>query len=622
MGAWLYRLLLHLWPPTARREYGEEMLRVVEEHRAELGVRLGPVAGMRFWVREYVALVRGRDARTTIGGGGGGMRSYLDGLAQDLRQAARTLLRRPGFAAVAALTLALGIGASTSIFSAIHAVLLRPLPFDEPDRLVVVIEENRATGELGNGVSAANMADLAAASQLLSHAAAGDPYSYDLQVEGRAESLRAWWVAEGFVDALGVPPVEGRAFTPEDYTSGEPVVMLSHASWTDRFGADPEVVGGSLVLDGREWTVIGILPSRLQYPEEVEVWTPRPPQPYDGPGRAGGYMAGVARLAPGATLARARAEVAQVARSIEEANPSTAADLGFRLIPVREYLFGDVRTPLFVLAGAVGLVLLIACANVAGLLVARGLERSREFAVRDALGASRGRMIRLMGAEAGLLAFAGGLVGIGLTYAGVGVIRSLAPDLPRIETLSVNGAVLAFAVAATTAAALLSGLLPALRMGRSEPTEALRDGGRGLSSSRSGIRLRNRLVVLEVAGAMVLLVGAGLLVKSFARLLDEDLGFEPEHRLAVQTFAYGYDGDGRVRFVNAAIENMMAIPGVDSVALTTSVPTSNDGMLASIDVDLAFKIAGQAPPPPGQEPRAWATWVSQGLFEVLGQPVV
>jgi len=622
MGTGFYRLLLRLWPRAARREYGAEMIRVVEEHWEEVRPTLGPAGRVRFWMRQYVALVRGRGARTTIGGGDGGMRMLLDGLGHDLRQAGRTLLRRPGFSLVAALTLGVGIGASTSIFSAIHAVLLQPLPFGDPERIVVIVEEDRETGELRNGTSAANMLDLSRGSRLLEHAAAADPYSYDLIVDDRAESLRAWWVAEGYLETLAPDLVLGRPFTPEEYASGEPVTLLSHHSWVNRFGADPDLVGSELELDGREWTVIGVLPPEFDFPERAEMWTPRPEQPYDMPGRASAYMSGVARLAPGVTLEQARAEADRVARSIEEGSPGTAADLGFRLTPIREHVFGDVGTPLWILAGAVALVLLIACANVAGLLVARGLERTREFAIRDALGASRGRILRLMGAEAGLLAAVGGVLGMALTFVGVGAIRRLAPELPRIETIGVNTSVLGFALAATTLAAALSGLLPALRLRGTNASTALREGGRGGSASRGGIRLRNRLVVLEVAGAVVLLVGAGLLVKSFAVLMEEDLGFEPENRLALQTFAYGYEGDGLGRFVTGTIENMMAIPGVDSVALTTSVPTADDGVLAAIDIDTPFSIRGRAEAPEGRAPRAWTTWVSQGLFEVLGQPIV
>ncbi len=620
MGMRLYRILLRAWPRAAREEYGDEMLDVVGRQWAEVGPALGPVGRARFWLRQYTALVRGRGAATTRGGGQEGMKTLLEGFRHDVRQALRTLLRRPGFSLVAALTLGVGIGASTSIFSAIHAVLLRPLPFGDSERMVVIVEQNRATGELGNGASAQNVFDLSEGAELLQYAAVADPYSYDLQVEGRAENIRAWMVAEGFLESLGVRPVLGRLFTAEDFISGDPVLLLSEASWVERFGADPDIVGSEIVLDGQARVVLGIMPSRLQFPGEVEVWTPRPPQPGDPGSRTAAYMPGVALLTPGASLEQAQAEADRIARSIEEAFPAAATDLSFRLTPVREYLFGDVRTPLWILAGAVGLVLLIASANVAGLLVARGLERAREFAVRDALGASRGRLIRLMGSEAGVLALSGGVLGVALTYGGVAVIRGLAPDLPRIETLGVNGPVLAFALGATTVSALLAGLLPALRFAR--PATALREGGRGQSSGRSGIRLRNRLVVLEVAGALVLLVGAGLLVQSFANVLDEELGFDPENRFALQVFAYGYEGNERVQFVNTAIENMMAIPGVDSVALTSNVPTSDDGVLAALDIDIPFTLEGRALPTPGQEPRAWTVWVSQGLFEVLGQPVV
>ncbi len=624
MGLRLYRRLVRWLPAAARAEYGEEMTRVVAEHWRATTSSVGAFGALMFWLRQYLALAVAARAFSERRAEGGRMGGFIEGITRDLKQAARALWNRPGFTAICALTLGVGIGASTAVFSAVNAVLLRSLPLEDPDRIMVIRQMDRRSGELSEGVSAANTHDLADASRHLEHVAVAEPYSLDLQVDGRAESLSVWLVAEGFMEALGTKPILGRSFAPDDYVAGRgAVVLLGHASWIARFGGDPGIVGTTLALDGDDYTVVGVLPEEFRYPDEAELWAPRAPQPRDRNGRAAAFMAGIGLLAPGVTLAQAEQEVAGIARSLEDAYPQFNANLGFALVPIRDFLFGDVRTPLWVLAGAVGLVLLIACANVAGLLVARGVERGREFALRDALGATRWQRLRLMTFEAGLLATLGGGLGIALTYGGVALIRSLGPDhLPRFDQLSVDGPVLLFALGAALLSALVSGVAPALRFSRSDTARGLREGGRGASEGVGGIRLRNRLVVLEVAGAMVLLVGAGLLGKSFTVLLDQDLGFEPNNRLAIQVFAYQYPDDGLVQFVNQAIENMEAIPGVDRIALTSSVPTADDGILAAIGIDLPFTIQGRPPPPAGQEPQASVIWVTDGLFDVLGQPMV
>jgi putative ABC transport system permease protein len=552
----------------------------------------------------------------------------MDGLRQDVRQAARTLLHRPLFTAVAAGTLALGIGSSTALFSAVHAVLFRELPYRAPDRIVAVFHENRETGERGDGLSAANARDLLERSERLSAVAVAEPWSWDLLADGRAEALRGWVVSPGFFRAVGVEPRLGRTFLPEEYgESGEgaPVVLLGHGAWTRRFGADPAVVGGTIRLEGRAVTVVGVLPAEFALPGDAELVGPRPWQAYDGPSRSADYMAGFARLAPGATLEQARAEVDRLARSLSSAYPGTNATTRFRLVPLREHLFGDVRTPLLVLLGAVGFVLLISCANVAGLILARGAERRREYALRGALGASAGRLVRHVAAESVLLAALGCILGIGLARAGVEVIRTLGPDhLPRIGELTLDGTVLAFAVAASALSALLGGLAPSLRLSRPDLGGMMREGGRGAPGSRSSLTLRNRLVMGEVAAAVVLLVGAGLLLKSFTVLLDQDLGFDPEDRVALQVFAYGYGEEGRMtlaEFVDGVMVRLEALPGVEGVALTSSIPGATDGALAAIDVDLPFLVAERAPPPRGQEPRAWSNQVSPGFLEVMEIPV-
>ena len=544
----------------------------------------------------------------------------MEGLSHDVRHALRGLWKHPGFAMVTAITLALGIGSSTAIFSAVHAVLLRDLPYAAPDRILVVFHTNRENGERGAGLSPANARDLVERSTRLSAVAVAEPWGADVLVDGRAESLRAWAVSEGFFDAIAVEPALGRLFAPEEYVvGGDPVIVLGYRSWSTRFGADPGVVGGTVTLDDRAVNVVGVLPPDFKLPDEAEFWVPRPARSDDVYTRTGDYMMGVARLAPGATLEQARAEVDQVAATLGEMYPDTNTTLGFDLVPLREHLFGDVRTPLLVLMGAVGFVLLIACANVAGLMLARGAQRHREYALRSALGASTGRLVRQITIDSFLLAGLGCALGIGLTYLGVELIQRLGPDhLPRIEELSVDGVVLLFAVAVTGLSAVLSGVTPSMRLSRPDVKEALGDGARGSTAGAAGLALRNRLVVAEIAAAMVLLVGAGLLSKSFMALLDEELGFDPTDRLVVQAFAYDYPTAGeRDGFIRQVAERMEAIPGVRRVALTSSVPAATERAISAIDIDLPYTIEDRAPPPVGQEPVAAISQVSAGYFDAL-----
>lgn len=335
-------------------------------------------------------------------------------------------------------------------------------------------------------------------------------------------------------------------------------------------------------------------------------------------------MAGLGLLTPGTTLAQAQAEMDGLAAALAESYPETNASVGVRLVALREHLFGDVRTPLLVLLGAVGALLLIACTNVAGLMLARGAQRHREYALRGALGASTGRLMRHVTAESLLLASAGCALGVALTFAGVRVIRALGPDhLPRIDELSVDGTVLLFALFMGGLSALAAGMAPSLKLSRPDIRDTLSEGSRGAAGARSSSALRRRLVVAEIAGAVVLLIGAGLLVRSFGILMDRELGFEPRNRLAVQIFAYAYNSAAdRVTFVNEAVAQMEAVPGVLDVALTSNLPGATDGTVASIDIEVPFTIVDRAVPPVGQEPTASLVQVSPGLFEVLRIPFV
>lgn len=631
----LFRRLLWLLPRDARQEYGDELVDVVGQQRRDLGRDVGRLRRARFWSRQLRALVlmavHSRLRRWTrhevgpSGDGNGRKGGGMDGFWHDVSQAARALGKRPGFTFVSVVTLGLGIGASTSIFSAVHAVLIRELPYGEPHRIVALFHEDAETGERGSGLSPANARDLRERSELLTAVAVAEPWSLDLEVEGRTESVRAWAVSSGFFEALDTEPILGRGFTPEEYVGGEPVVLVGHRSWQNRFGADPELVGRVLDFQQGSVTVVGILGPGFKLPDEAELWVPRYQQPHDDQQRTADYMLGVGRTAPGATLDQVQEELHLLGSSLASIYPESNATTTFRAVPLRDYLLGDVRTPLLILFSAVGLVLLIACANVAGLMLARGVSRRREYALRGALGASVGRLVRQIGIETVLIAGLGCLMGIALAAGGTEIISRLGPDhLPRIDELRLDGVILAFAVSVAGVSALLSGITPSFQLSRSDLAGTLMDGGRASTGGPSGVRLRRRLVVAEVAAAVVLLLGAGLLSKSFTTLLDEDLGFDPTNRLAVQVFAYdGYESaEERSVFVREAIENMEALAGIERVALTSSVPGATDGVLAAIDINLPFTIEDRPAPPVGQEPVAAISQVSAGFFDLMDMRVV
>lgn len=550
----------------------------------------------------------------------------MEGLIHDARQALKGLWKRPGFTAVTAVTLGLGIGASTAIYSAVNAVLFRDLPYEDPDRIVAVFHEDAETGDRGSGLSPANARDIVEASELLTAVAVAEPWSLDLEADGRTEAVRAWAVSEGFFDALGVEPVQGRAFTQEEYQgSGDAVVLVGHRSWQRRFGGDPDLVGRTLTFQQGAVTVVGILGPAFKLPDEAEVWVPRWPQEHDDRQRSADYMMGVARLAPGAGLPQAQEELHGIGRSLAQLYPEDNGSVTFRAVPLRDHLLGDVRTPLLVLLAAVGLVLLIACANVAGLMLARGARREREYALRGALGASTARLVRQITSESLVLAGLGCVLGLGVAFGGIEFIGRVAPDhLPRIDEIAVDRSVLIFALSVSALSAVLSGISPSLRLSRPDLTTSLADGSRSNTLGPGRHKVRNRLVIAEVAAAVVLLVGAGLLSRSFTTLLDEELGFDPSGRLAVQVFAYdGYDGpEERGAFVRQAMEELEAIPGVRGVALTSSVPAATDGRLASIDINLPFTIGDRPAPPVGREPVAAISQVSDGFFDVVGMRVV
>ncbi|MDH3223653.1 MAG: ABC transporter permease, partial [Gemmatimonadota bacterium] len=621
---WIVRLLLRWAPRRFQSDFGQEVIQTVAARHQDLGPDANLGARTRFWWRETRALARAVIHERSEDRNPQVRESIMEGLWKDVRHSTRALAKRPGFTLIATLTLALGIGATTAMFSAIHAVLLSELPYEDPDRVVTFYQLDARDGERSEGVSAANIKDLKDGARLFSHMAVADPWSHDLILDGRAVSLRSWAVSEGFFEAIGASPVLGRAFLPEEYLpDSEPVVIMGHATWQSRFGGDPGVVGRTVVLDDAERTVVGVLPQGFKFPGPAELWSPRPHQPWDGQSRSAAYLAGVGRLAGGATLEQAQDELDRLFADLAATYPQSNGNTTIRAVPLRDFLFGDVRTPLLVLMGAVALVLLVAAANVTGLQLARGAGRTREYALRGALGASSGRLLRLVTVESTLLAILGCVLGVALAWGGVHLIRALAPiQIPRVDEVTLNLPVLGFAATAALVSALLSGLLPALKASGTDLNWALSEGGRGGDQGRRSGRLRDRLVVGEIALALILSIGAGLLFRSFDRLLDKELGFDPEGRLAMQIFAYDNNGRMKSDFVRESLDRIGSLPGVEAVAISSSIPLADDQSISSIEINVPFTVDGTDPPPEGQEPIASVISISNDYPEAMGLRMV
>jgi len=489
---------------------------------------------------------------------------------RDLRLAARGLASRPGFAVVAVLTLALGIGANSAIFTLLHGVLLAPLPYPEPDRLARIWTQFPEDGQFRFPASAAEYLDYRDETRLFDRVAGWSCGDLVLSGEDTPQRLGACGATADLWPMLGLTAAAGRLFGPEDDRPGaEPVVLLSHSLWQRRYDGSPAVLGRRLRLDGDPTTVVGVLPEDFALRPDAELWVPLALDRQAIRERSGHFLSVAGRLSPGATLEQVREEMAAVTgrweRQYDHAHPMTAE-------PFAEAVVGSARTPLWMLAGAVGLVLLVACANVAGLLLARGEARRREMAVRAALGASPGRLVSQVLAESVLLAGAGGALGLLLAVWGVdGLLAVVGGSLPRSGEIAVGAPVLAFTLGISLLTALVFGLLPGLRAARTGPAGELRSGDRAGSRSR----LRGALVVAEVAVAVVLVAGSGLLVRSLWNLLQVDPGFDTEGVVAVRLDLPGSrypERDDIAPFFPRLVDRLRALPGVASVSTTTSLP--------------------------------------------------
>jgi putative ABC transport system permease protein len=550
----------------------------------------------------------------------------LDTLRQDVRFGVRQLARNPVFTAVAVLTLALGIGANTAIFSVVDGILFRPLPFPEPDELVNVwTDVTERGGPEDEWLSYINFHDLREQAETLEGLAAWGGWRPTLTGEGEAEQLSGAQVTHDMFDrVLGVAPALGRDFVAADDEPNAPgVVLLSHGFWRRAFGGDPSVVGRTLRMNDMSWEVIGVMPDRFRPPflSDAELWTTARQDLEVQADRRGGFSwRAVGRLADGATLGAADAELRAIGSRFQRLYPESNTGMTFDAVALRDDLVSEARTGLLVLLGGVAFVLLMACVNVANLLLARAGSRREELAVRSALGAGRGRLATQLLTEAGILAAVGGVAGVLLAIWGTDALVALAPPgTPRIDEVGVDGRVLAVTAAVTLVAGGLFGLVPALRAARQDAVAAIREGGRGRAGGRGAARLRAALVVGQVALALVLLVGAGLLVRSFRNLRTFDLGFRPAGVVTLQVNLPGasYEtGDALRAFYASFLDRLESIPGVNSAAFTSTVP------LTGFDGDVSFTLEGEPIPGPGVDQAAWIRRVTPGYFETMGIPLV
>ncbi len=543
----------------------------------------------------------------------------METLWQDLRYAARSLMRKPGYTMVIVLTLALGIGAVSAVFSFFNAVLLRPLPYEQSERLAQL--QSTESEKSSAYFSHPDFIDLKDQSRSFEQMAAVRSGGWTLTGDGDAERLPGARVSAEFFPMLGVKPTLGRVFRPEEDRPGaERVVMLHNNVWQRRFGGDPGVVGRTLMLNGYGYTVIGVLPPDFQFfPVEISIAEIYGTLAYETTllnQREARRLAIFGKLKAGATLAQAQSETSGVARRLAEQFPQSNANRGVKLISLQEQVVGGVRGSLLTLLGAVGFVMLIACANVIALLLARVTKRRKEIVIRSALGASRLRVMRQLLTESLLLACLGGAAGLLLAHWMVKAMVALNPrGLPRLAEVSVDSQAMLFTGGVTLLVSVICGLIPARQSSRLDLNQSLREDSRSATAGAHRSALRQTLVIAEIALALVLLVGAGLLVRSFASMMQVDLGFRPENvlKLTVALPATQYSDDQRkAAFIERALERVRALPGVEAAAVANVTP------LSGYNSPLNFDIEGRPPAQPGAQPGAEYRAVSHGYFRTMG----
>ncbi|HEV3278144.1 MAG TPA: ABC transporter permease [Terriglobia bacterium] len=540
----------------------------------------------------------------------------MESFIADIRYALRMLRKNPAFTVVAILTLALGIGANTAIFSVVNAVLLRPLPYQDSDRLVVVLHYGVAP------VSPGNFLDWQRQNHVFTAMGAAEYWTPNLTGIDEPERVWALHISSDILPLLGVQPLLGRMFLKEEEQKGrDHEVILSYGAWQKRFGGSAGVIGRPMTLDGERYVVVGVMPRDFKFAPfwatKAELWAPLALGDRAAD-RGGNSLRIFARLKPGITLDQARSEMSGINSRLEKEYPGTSRD--YVVLPLKERVVGDIRPALLVLLGAVCFVLLIACANVAHMMLARSAVRQREVAVRTALGAGRGRIIRQLLTESLLLTLAGAGAGLLLALWGIHVLVALSPaGIPRVQTVSIDANVLVFMFVVSVLTGLGFGLVPALRSSAVSLNDSLKEGGRGSIEGARGQRLRGLLMASEFAMAVILLVGAGLMIRSFIALQSIDPGFDPDHVLTLVVSVTGSqsaDATSKAAFYGQVLEQVRALPGVQSAGVINHLPLAGDLW------DRTFAIEGRAAPRPGEAPDAIYRVVWPGYFHAMNIPIL
>jgi putative ABC transport system permease protein len=548
----------------------------------------------------------------------------MGSLLQDVRYALRMLRKSPGFTAVAILTFALGIGANTTTFSSVNAMLLRPFPFPKLQQVVEVWETAPKQHELRVSAAPANFLDWAQQSREFNGLAAGHGWNVNLTGNGVAERVEAYQVTADFFRLAGVAPQMGRAIGASDFANGvAPVVVLSHGFWERHLGSDANVLGKTLLLDGRKFTVVGVASPEFDFPVGAEAWAPLDLSLFKAD-RADHFLTVLGRLKEGTSIAQAQADLGTVAARLAQQLPETNAGHGVRVVSVVEDLTEGSRQFILVLMGAAGFVLLLACANVANLQLARSSSRQKEIALRAALGATRSQVTRQLLVESVLLAGLGGIAGLLLSWWGLALTRRSVPPfilshIPGLRHLEVDSRVLLFTMLIAVLTGIVAGLMPALHAARPDVSENLKEAARGAEASVARRRLRTLLVISETALALVLLVGAGLMVNGFRSLLNRDMGFDRSHVLTfhIALPQGNYSDSNRIRnYYQQLIQRLRSTPGVRSAACVSSLPSTWSWNQAE------YQAEDQPPAPPGEMRTAISQSVSPDFFKTLGVPLL
>ncbi len=557
----------------------------------------------------------------------------MESLRQDLAYGLRTLIKNPGFTIVALLALALGTGANTAIFSVVNGVLLKPLPYQEPDRLVMVWTDNTKANRPQDAMSVPDLLDYRENS-VLEQIASLSFDDFNLTGGDQPERVPGTMVSANFFSMLGVTPQAGRAFLPgEDQAGADRVVVISDGLWKRRFGGDPALMDQPIQINGASFTVVGVAPPEFQSPEKGdELWAPmsfdgadrlRIPSvgtPEDLKQRGFRFFKSVARLKAGVAINQAQAEMSTIASRLEQQYPDSNGGMGINLVPLHRQIVGDIKPALLLLLAAVGLVLLIACANVANLLLARAAARQKEIAIRVALGAGRARLIRQLLTESVMLALVGGVLGVGLAWLGLRLLVGINPaNIPRLGEIEIDGRVLAFTMVVSVLTGLVFGLVPALQASRPDLNETLKEGARGSTGGLGRQRVRSILVVTEVALTQMLLIGAGLMIKSFYLLQEVNPGFNADSVLTMQVTLppLKYAEDTQITaFYEQALKRIEALPGVQAASAATTLPMTGNSIMRR------FTIDGRAPAAPGERLLANYAAISPEYFRAMGIPLI